>query len=64
MDWCALALGLPECFLLKNSGGGIINTSTTESAFVTIHAAKRKKMEELEINLIDPRILKFVGYYG
>jgi hypothetical protein len=50
MDWAAKALGLPDDFLLNNSGGGIINNSTTESVFVTVHAAKRQKMSELEIN--------------
>jgi aromatic-L-amino-acid decarboxylase len=50
MDWTAKALGLPDDFLLNNSGGGIINNSTTESVFVTVHAAKRKKMSELGIN--------------
>lgn len=29
VDWSAKALGLPEKFLLKNSGGGIINNSAT-----------------------------------
>jgi aromatic-L-amino-acid decarboxylase len=64
MDWSAKALGLPDSFMLNNSGGGIINNSTTESVLVTVHAAKRKKMTELDIKEIDPRILKFVGYYS
>jgi hypothetical protein len=29
MDWTAKALALPDDFLLDNSGGGIINNSTT-----------------------------------
>jgi aromatic-L-amino-acid decarboxylase len=49
MDWAAIALGLPDKFLLKNTGGGIINNSTTESVFISIHAAKKKKMNELNI---------------
>lgn len=49
-DWASLAMGLPAKFLIKNSGGSIINTSTTESILVTIHTAKHKKMNELNIN--------------
>ena len=37
--------------------------STTEAQYNSAHAAKRKKMEELEITNTDPRILKLVGYY-
>ncbi len=44
VDWSTLALGLPSKFLIENSGGCIINTSTTESVLVTIHAAKQRKM--------------------
>ena len=29
VDWSAKALGLPDQFLLKNSGGGIINNSAS-----------------------------------
>lgn len=45
MDWVAKAFGLPEHFLLKNSGGGEVNNSATESVFISIHAAKHKKMQ-------------------
>lgn len=31
---------------------------------VVIHAAKKRKMKELNIELNDPDILKFVGYYS
>jgi aromatic-L-amino-acid decarboxylase len=47
MDWTAKAFGLPEQFLLCNSGGGVINNSATESVFISIHAAKHRRMEEL-----------------
>lgn len=43
VDWAAQALGLPEDFLLKNSGGGIINNSATESIFNSVHMAKYHK---------------------
>lgn len=45
MDWSAKALGLPEAFLIKNSGGGIINNSASESVFVSAHVAKFKKLK-------------------
>lgn len=64
IDWSTQALGLPEKFLIKNSGGGIINNSTSESVFVSAHAAKYKKMKELGIDATHPDILKFVGYFG
>lgn len=54
MDWSALALGLPKKFLFKNEGGGIVNNSTTESMLVVIHAAKKRKMKELNIELDNP----------
>ena len=64
VDWTVLALGLPEKFLMKNSGGGIINTTISEGTFLAIHVAKRRKMKELNIELNDPKTLKFVGYYA
>ena len=43
VDWAAKALGLPEVFLLKNTGGGIIQNSATESIFNSVHTAKFAK---------------------
>ena len=63
-DWNVQALGLPEKFLFKGQGGGIINTSAAESIFNSVHIAKYAKRKELEIELDDPRILKLVGYFG
>lgn len=54
--------GLPDCFLLKNSGGGTIALSTTDAVYTNVHAAKIRKMKELNITLEDPRILKLVAY--
>jgi aromatic-L-amino-acid decarboxylase len=45
VDWSAKALGLPEKFLLKNSGGGIISNSASESIFNTVHVAKFSKLK-------------------
>lgn len=64
VDWSAKALGLPEKFLIKNSGGGIINNSASESIFNTVHTAKFAKMKELGLRGDNPDILKLVGYYG
>ena len=50
---------LPEKFYLKNSGGGTISNTVLDAVFISIHAAKRRKMKELGIDLYDPRILKF-----
>ena len=49
---------------MKNSGGGIINNSASESIFNSVHVAKFVKRKELGIEIDDPRILKFVGYFG
>ena len=46
-DWSVKALGLPEIFLMQNQGGAVINQSTTENILLVVHAAKRKKMNEL-----------------
>lgn len=45
MDWSAKALGLPDKYLIKNSGGGIMNNSASESMFVSVHVAKFKKLK-------------------
>jgi glutamate/tyrosine decarboxylase-like PLP-dependent enzyme len=57
-------LGLPEKFLLKNVGGGIIANNVTESVMLSINAAKHRAMKRLGIEGNDPRVLKFVGYYS
>jgi len=44
VDWCAQSIALPDKFLFKNGGGGIINPSATESIFTTVNAAKVRKM--------------------
>ena len=62
-DWIVQMLGLPEKFLLKNKGGGMISNTIGDSLFLSVHAAKYRKMKELGIDFKDERILKFVGYY-
>lgn len=48
-DWIAISLGLPNLFLFKEKGGGVINHSASESIALSVHAAKRKKMGEVDI---------------
>lgn len=64
MDWSAKALGLPDKYLIKNSGGGIMNNSASESIFVSVHVAKFKKLKQLNIQGNNPDLLKLVGYFG
>ena len=49
VDWIAMGLGLPKKFLLEHSGGGTLNNSMTESILVSVHAAKHRKMKEINI---------------
>ena len=44
-----MGLGLPKKFLLEHSGGGTLNNSMTESILVSVHAAKHRKMKEINI---------------
>jgi aromatic-L-amino-acid/L-tryptophan decarboxylase len=64
MDWCVQALGLPDKFLLKNAGGGIIGNNVTESVMLSINAAKHRVLKRLNIEGNNPKILKLVGYYS
>ena len=63
VDWIVRFLGLPESWLIKNSGGGTISNTIGDAIFLSVHAAKHKKMTELAMDFTDPRMLKFVGYY-
>ena len=63
VDWIVKFLGLPEVFLLKNKGGGTISSTIGDAIFLSVHAAKHRKMQELGMEFTDPRVLKLVGYY-
>lgn len=63
-DWMVDSLDLPEKFLFKNSGGGTIADTVSDAVFISIHVAKHRKVKELGIELNNPQITKFVGYYG
>ena len=49
MDWLAKALDLPEFYLnSKNgAGGGIFQSSTSEGSFISLLAARNKKIQEI-----------------
>ncbi len=64
VDWIVKFLGLPEGWLIKNRGGGTISNTIGDAIFLSVHAAKHKKMAELSIDFTDVRMLKFVGYYS
>lgn len=42
MDWIAQALSLPECFLSKGSGGGVIQGTASEAIIVVMIAARER----------------------
>ena len=42
LDWLAQILHLPECYLSKGEGGGVIQGSASESAVVAIVAARER----------------------
>ena len=62
MNWSSEALGLPEKFKIQNVGGGVINSSASNSLFLAVHAAKHRKLEQDKILFDDPRSLKLVAY--
>lgn len=64
IDWTGKALGLPEEFLFSGTGGGVINSSATESILVTVHSGKRRKMNEIRVHEDPTRIVKLVGYFS
>jgi hypothetical protein len=43
-DWVVYALNMPQHFLLKNSGGGCMLNGCSEGIYLSIHAAKLKKL--------------------
>ena len=64
VDWSVTAMNLPEKFLIRNSGGGVMLGSATEALFLAAHAAKAKKIAEKGWDLNNPQVLKLVGYYS
>jgi len=48
--------------MFKGLGGGCISPSVSDSFFNVIHAAKTRKIKELNLAIDDVRRLKLVGY--
>lgn len=50
MDWLAKLINLPSEFLnsTNGKGGGLIQTSTSESNFIALLAARTRKIEQLK----------------
>lgn len=64
VDWAAQSIKLPEKFMFKGTGGGIINPSATDGLFTVVNAAKVRKMNQLGIWTDNALVTKFVGYYS
>ncbi|KAJ0393137.1 hypothetical protein P43SY_005432 [Pythium insidiosum] len=47
-DWMARLMNLPECFLSTSAGGGVIQTSASESLLCAIIAARNRALQGLE----------------
>ncbi|KAL4471143.1 hypothetical protein ABPG72_019085 [Tetrahymena utriculariae] len=62
VDWIAKMLDLPPQYQLKNSGGGAISVSTSDSYHLAAHAAKLKKINQMKLDPLSPEILKFSSY--
>lgn len=54
VDWVAKMLKLPECYQLANQGGGTISASVSDSFHLTVHAAKLRKLQQLNLTLDHP----------
>ena len=63
-DWVVKLFGMPEKFLMKNSGGGKFMNSTTETVVLSLNCARKRKIEELNLAVDDVRRLKFSAYYA
>ena len=47
LDWLAQILHLPECYLSKGEGGGVIQGSASESTVVAIIAARERYLDRV-----------------
>lgn len=51
LDWLAQLLGLPECYLSKGEGGGVIQGSASEAIVTVMVAARERALRELSKGL-------------
>ncbi|GLE07629.1 hypothetical protein PINS_up018232 [Pythium insidiosum] len=47
-DWVARLMGLPDCFLSTSPGGGVIQTTASDSLLCAMIAARNRALEGLE----------------
>ncbi|KAI7742477.1 hypothetical protein M8C21_007638, partial [Ambrosia artemisiifolia] len=52
MDWLAVMLQLPKTFMFSGSGGGVLQSSTSESTLCTLVAARDRVLNEIGIENI------------
>ncbi|ODV92083.1 hypothetical protein CANCADRAFT_82001 [Tortispora caseinolytica NRRL Y-17796] len=50
LDWLAKAIGLPESFLSRGTGGGVIQGSASEAAIVAVVAARERYIQESKVS--------------
>ena len=63
-DWLVQLFGLPEKFLIKNPGGGMLGWTIGDDLFYSVLVAKYKKFKELKVTYKDTEVSKkLVGYY-
>ena len=63
VDWVVKMMKLPDKFLLKNEGGGVICTSVTHGYFNAVTIAKYKKLKELGLDFSSVEKFKFSAYF-
>lgn len=63
-DWLAKIMGLPDNFLRKNEGGGVMCTSVTHGYFNAVSVAKYKKLKEMGLDYSNEKKFKFSAYFS
>lgn len=58
MDWVAQMIGLPECFLSKTEGGGVIQGTASEAIVTVMVAARERALSRLTANYGDGKELE------
>lgn len=51
LDWLAQLLGLPECYLSRGEGGGVIQGSASEAIVTAMVAARERALDKLSEGL-------------
>ena len=56
MDWVAQMIGLPECFLSKTEGGGVIQGTASEAIVTVMVAARERALSRLTSQHKDDKV--------